>query len=289
MAQRQPSGVAEINAQMRAADAKLRPGRRLVDDRYARHFVRNPRYKLLALTPGIALAGLRAFDRLFGGLLAEILLRGRYFEQVLEQGWLDGARQAVLIGAGYDSTAIRLTGLAGMRYYEVDQPATQQRKKEVLRSLGADLSAVRFLPVDLEQDTLADALSGSDFSPAEPCVMSWLGVSYYLTRESFDRTMEIIARLCAPGSTLVFDYMDSSVIDGTTTSESARRAADSVRRRGEPYILGFTPDTVAEAAEKAGFTVRENLRVPDLVRRYGGEQPYCNDEDYMGVLTVIRR
>lgn len=289
MAERQPSGVAEINAQMRSADAKLRPDRRLVDDQYARHFVRNPRYKLLALTPGIALAGLRAFDRLFGGLLAEILLRGRHFEQALAQGWADGARQAVLIGAGYDTTAVRHPELTGVRYYEIDQPATQRRKREVLGALGTDLSAIRFLPVDLEQDTLSDALSTSDFNPAEPCVMSWLGVSYYLTRDSFNRTMEIIARLCAPGSTLVFDYLDSSVVDGTTTSESARRAADSVQRRGEPYILGFTPDTVAEAAEKAGFTVRENLRVPDLVRRYGGTQPYCNDEDYMGVLTVIRK
>src|SRR4051794_32977531 len=115
----QPSATAEINAQMRAADATLRPARRLVNDPYAVHFVRNPRYRALRLTPGVALFGLRAFDRLFGGMLAEILLRGRYFEQTLVTAIDGGARQVVLVGAGYDTTAQRHPELRDVRFFEV--------------------------------------------------------------------------------------------------------------------------------------------------------------------------
>jgi methyltransferase (TIGR00027 family) len=284
----QPSATAEINAQMRAADAALRPHRRLVDDPYARHFVTNPRYRLLRLTPGVALAGLRVFDRLLGGMLAEILLRGRYFEEALDDAVSRGVRQVVLLGAGYDATALRHPELATVRFFEADHLATQRVKRHILARLGATPTNVTFVPVDFEHDLLASCLEEVDFDVTAPCLVAWLGVSYYLTAESFQRALNGIADICAPGSTLLFDYMDPSVMDGTTTYPGARRAARSVRRRGEPYTLGLSPRAAAEAASAAGFRPVESVRVPDLVRRYGGERPYCRPDDYMGVVTVTR-
>jgi hypothetical protein len=32
----------------------------------------------------------------------------------------------------------------------------------------------------------------------------------------------------------------------------------------------------------------ESLRVTDLVRRYGGDRPYCRADDYMGVVRLVR-
>ena len=284
----QPSATAEINAQMRAADATLRPHRRLVDDPYARHFVANPRYLLLRLTPGVALVGLRAFDRLFGGLLAEILLRGRYLEEVLTATLNRGVGQVVLLGAGYDCTAWRRPELRSVRVFEVDHGATQQRKQDILAGLGLASGHVTFVPVDLTRDELAGALRTAGFDVTAPALFAWLGVSYYLTVESFAASLRAIADVCAPGSTLVLDYMDPSVIDGTTPYRSARLAARSVRRRGEPYTLGLDLSDVHAALVAVGFHPEDSARVPDLVRRFGGQRPYCVDHDYMGVVTASR-
>lgn len=284
----QPSATAEINAQMRAADATLRPARRLVNDPFAVHFVQNPRYRLLRLSPGVALFGLRAFDRLFGGMLAEILLRGRYFEEELAEAVDAGVRQVVLVGAGYDTTAQRHPELRHVRFFEVDHPATQAVKLETLARIGASTDNVTFVPVDLDRDALPQALKAAEFDPSVPTMVTWLGVSYYLTAEAFNRTLRSIAEICPPGSRLMFDYMDPSVIDGSTTFKGARAAARSVARRGEPYTLGMTESEAVEAAVAAGFQPKEAVRVTDLVHRYGGERPYCRPDDYMGVVVVTR-
>jgi methyltransferase (TIGR00027 family) len=282
------SAAAEINAQMRAADATLFPGRRLVDDPYAHHFVSNSRYRLLRLGPRSAELGLRVFDHFYGGLLAEILLRGRYFEEVLTDAFGQGARQVVLLGAGYDATALRHPELRAAHFFEVDHPSTQRVKREVLDRLGADTSNITLVPVDFGRDPLAESLLAAGFDPAKPSVFAWLGVSYYLTDEAFRRVLTGLGALCAPGSTLVFDYMDPSVIDGTTSYAGARRASRAVQRRGESYRLGLTPAVIDDAATAAGFRVVESIRVPELVRRHGGARPYCRPDDYMGLVRLTR-
>jgi methyltransferase (TIGR00027 family) len=282
-----PSVTAEINAQMRAADYALRPERRLVNDQYARHFVENPRYAHLRRTPGIALMGLRIFDHAIGGLLAEILLRGRYFADVLGEVGGD-VDQVILVGAGYDTTAQRVARPVTTSFVEVDHPATQRVKRQVLDRIGVRREDITFVPTDLESDSLVSALQSAGVPTGVAALVGWLGVSYYLSHATFGEALCGIAAVCAPGSTLILDYLDPSVVDGTTVYRGARRAARSVRRRGEPYTLGLTVDDAARTAAAVGFQIVEHLRVPDLVRRYGGETPYCCDDDYMGLLRLVR-
>lgn len=283
-----PSRTAEITAQMRAADARVPRSRRLVDDRYARLFVTNRWYRVLRM-PVIALIGLRAFDRGHAGFLAEILLRTRHFDDELVAAYRRGVRQVVLLGAGYDSSALRHPEMADMIFYEVDHPATQQVKTARLARYRLATPNVRYTPVDLESgDRLSDALVQAGFDRARPCLIGWHGVSFFLRREAFHSALAEMAGFCAPGSRLVFDYMDESVVDGTTTYEGARRGAANVAATGEPYKLGLNARTATEAAERAGFTHVSDIRVRDLVRRYGGARPYCRDDDFMGLVTVER-
>jgi len=284
-----PSRTAEITAQMRAADARLRRSRRLVDDGYARLFVTNRWYRLLRLTPGVSLLGLRVFDRTHGGFLAEILLRTRHFDDELAGAYQRGVRQAVLLGAGYDSSALRHPAFADMVFYEVDHPATQRAKTERLARHGLDPHNVRYTPVDLERgDRLSAALPKAGFDIREPCLIGWHGVSFFLRPPAFHAALAEMARICAPGSRLVFDYMDKSVVDGTTEYEGARRGAANVAAAGEPYKNGLDAAGAAEAAAGAGFVFVAHIRVRDLVRRYGGPRPYCRDDDFMGLVTVER-
>ena len=282
-----PSGTAGLNALMRAVDHRLPAARRLADDPYAQLFARRaPRYKYYAASPLTARLALGAFDKVFGGFLAEILLRVRYLDAALAEAYRSGVRQLVLVGAGYDSTALRHRHLSGLRVFEVDHPATQGAKRKVFAAAKVEVPAVTYLPVDLESASLAKVLPGAGFDPGQPALFGWLGVSYYLRRASFDRALADLASLCTPGSRVVWDYLDPSVVDGTTRYRSARFAARVVAKRGEPYVLGLTPARAADAAARAGFRTVESLRVPDLVRRHGGRRPYVAAADFMGLATV---
>ena len=66
-----------------------------------------------------------------------------------------GGRQVVLLGAGYDTRALRLPELADATVLEVDHPATQGRKRSVLAKLGAD-SPARYVTWDFETRAMED-------------------------------------------------------------------------------------------------------------------------------------
>ncbi|MEU8800816.1 SAM-dependent methyltransferase [Spirillospora sp. NPDC048819] len=280
------SHTAQRVAEVRAVDAIVEPGRRLLDDRYAKIFF--PPGSLPS-TPGEAMDWLLANDRRYGGYTAMILLRHRCFQDHLVRAAAAGAEQAVLLGAGYDTTALRLTEPGRMRWFEVDHPSTQRDKLAALTRAGVSASSVEYVPMDFESGrSLGDALIGAGFDRDKPCVVGWLGVTFFLRPEAFQNTLAELAALCAPGSTLVFDYMDQSVLDGTTPYEVAVRTNREMGAKGEPYLSGLTPETADAVLRRAGFETVAQFRVPDLVKNHGGPDPYCVDDDFMGVVVAER-
>jgi methyltransferase (TIGR00027 family) len=284
-----PSGTAGVTALLRAVDAARAPGRRLTDDRYAHLFAsRSPRFKYYAKSPGTAALALTAFDRMFGGFVAEILLRVNHFDAELAAAAERGVDQVLLVGAGYECTAQRHPELDGVRFYEVDHPATQTAKLRVLGAAGIPTDGVSYLPVDLETQSLSAALEDTGFDPGRPCLIGWHGVSFFLRPAAFRAALAGMAVVSAPGSRLVFDYMDAAVVDGTTPYASAKRVARAVGKRGEPYANGQTARTALDAAHGAGFGRVEALRIPDLVDRFAPAGSRIRRDDFMGVVTVDR-
>jgi methyltransferase (TIGR00027 family) len=284
------SDTAEINAVQRAAEALQPPERRLFHDPYARHFVGRPRYRLVASTPGVARAALRLLDLWAPGLHVHILLRARYAAERVKQAAWEGAEQVVLLGAGFDSTSLR-HDRPRVTVFEVDAPATQRAKRERLESHGlVPRHPTVYVSCDLERDSLAELLPQGGFDPERRSVVVWLGVSMYLTRDAFDRALAELADLCSVHSTLVLDYLDRAVIDGSSPYVGARRLAKAVARRGEPYRLGFTPLDLKAAVYGRGFEVAEHLRTAELAERYGGpDGVWCSTDDYLGLITATRR
>ena len=63
--------------------------------------------------------------------MAIVLLRNRRYEDLLARAVAEGIEQIVLLGAGYDTTSMRLD-LGGATLFEVDAPPTQEFKREVV-------------------------------------------------------------------------------------------------------------------------------------------------------------
>ena len=147
-----------------------------------------------------------------------------------------------------------------------------------------------YCPCDFEIDSPAKVLGEAHFDPARTTFAIWLGVSPYLTLEAFRGALEDAASFTAFGGRLVWDYIDRDVIDGTTSKDGGRRAAEWVARRGEPYLLGFTPEQAAAELEQAGFRLVEHLRTDDLAARFApAAGVWCSTDDWMGVMLAERR
>ena len=203
---------------------------------------------------------------------ATVITRTRFAEDALHAAVARGATQYVLIGAGFDSYALRTP--AGERHvaiYEVDHPATQALKITRIQACGAALRpSVHFVAADLAVENLGDALSRSPFSRSATSFFSWLGVTMYLAREANMASLRAIAQCASPGSELVFTYVDQAAFDKAAVADddAASRLRETVASIGEPFVSGFHPQRLAHDLASVGLELLEDLDDQALVRRY---------------------
>ena len=245
---------------------------RLLEDPYALSLTSPSLRRVLRLRPAawfIANWMLRGLKPVIPGLL----IRARYAERAVEAAFRDGIRQYVIVGAGLDSFALRRTDLVPpLKVFEIDRPAMQEVKRERIRRAGIPRPAgLHFVPADLEQVCVMDALAESPFDPESRAILSFLGVTYYLTPETLAASASAIAAGVAPGSCLVLDYM----LDDASAWPEHRPMRDQlqayVAKRGEPVKSEYSLAAMSELLAAAGFHTIEGITMMDLAERYAEE------------------
>jgi methyltransferase (TIGR00027 family) len=197
---------------------------------------------------------------------ASIVARSRYAEDRLVSG---GYRQYVILGAGLDSFAWRRADLIGwLRLFEVDRPASQDRKRARIAELGLPVRDGHiFAAVDFEAESLRDGLDRAGFDWSEPAFFSWLGVTIYLTAEAIDATLRSVSG-CGPGSEIVLSYDASDAFLDDAARELVKLEARLVAATGEPYATRMSPAQAEALIEGAGLEVLEHLTPQALYERY---------------------
>jgi methyltransferase (TIGR00027 family) len=199
--------------------------------------------------------------------------RQTLFDSVLEQ-YLPGITQFVILGAGFDTRALRLKGMpqyASVRSFEIDTPPTLAFKREKLAQAGIDTTGVAFVPADFEKDNWLARLIDAGFDPSRPALFIWEGVVPYLDQEAVKDTLRKIASTAqssgtaygsdtAVGSVVAFDYFTSEVLESQALTMRSVRA--SLNAGGEPLKFGVdsTPPSrkrIAELLQSCGLSLVE--------------------------------
>ncbi|MHB1021132.1 MAG: class I SAM-dependent methyltransferase [Acidobacteriaceae bacterium] len=198
-------------------------------------------------------------------LRAFLVARSRYAEDTLAKAVAGGVQQYVILGAGLDTFAYR-NPYPQLRVFEVDHPATQEWKRELLQQNGIALPhKLTMTPVNFEHQSLAAELKAAGFQHDAPAFFAWLGVVPYLSHEAFRSTLGFIASQ-PKGSGLVMDYGQPREVLPPREQLEHDSLASRVRLAGEPFQLFFTPAQMA--AELAGFHDVEDLGSTEINARY---------------------
>jgi methyltransferase (TIGR00027 family) len=214
-------------------------------------------------------------------LRAFVVARSRYAEDTLASAVARGVTQYVLLGAGLDTFAHR-NPYPQLRVFEVDHPATQQWKRELIETGGLPTPAnLTYVPVDFERETLAEQLHSAGFHPEVPAFFAWLGVVPYLTLEAFRSTIGFISARPA-GSGIVLDYVQPRSALPFLEKLALDSLAARVKLAGEPFRLFFTPAEIA--AELTAFRNREDLGSDEINTRY-----FANRTDNLKLLGAAGR
>jgi methyltransferase (TIGR00027 family) len=205
-------------------------------------------------------------DRPFSiALRAFLVARSRYAEDNLRRAAERGVNQYVLLGAGLDTFAYR-NPYTQLRVFEVDHPATQQWKRELLQQNRIAIpESITYTPVDFERQSLSEQLRDAGFHFQEPAFFAWLGVVPYLTLEAFRATLNFISAR-PPGSGLTLDYGQPRSVLPPLERLALDSLASRVEQAGEPFQLFFTPPEIA--AELSTFHNIEDLGAPEINERY---------------------
>lgn len=208
-------------------------------------------------------------SRFAAGMRAFMAVRSRYAEDQLSEAVERGVRQYVILGAGLDTFAYRNPHAgAGLRVFEVDHPATQEWKRELLRGQGIEVpESVTFAPIDFESQTLEHGLREARFVASAPAFFSWLGVTMYLGREAVMGTFRFIAS-CGAGSGLAFDYAAPRESLGWMDRLAFDALSAQVKMSGEPFHSFFSPVELAHELQSMGFRRVEDLTPEETNARY---------------------
>jgi methyltransferase (TIGR00027 family) len=229
--------TADVVSQVRYLEGKKE--KPLFIDPFAHLFVTPDAEKMLA-------SGLKRWP-FFADYLS---VRERFFDDQLgaahdEEKFL----QLVILGAGNDMRAKRLSFLKNVNVFEVDLPDKIAIKKAILeQALGTTPGNVAYVGADVGKPGFMQMLKQQGLDSNQKTTFLLQGLIYYMKREGIDNLFDELANHSVPGDTLLFDQVSEDM------SET------------NPYPI----DPVAYVANW-GFSVTENALLGDLTAGYVGK------------------
>jgi methyltransferase (TIGR00027 family) len=273
---------------MRAFEHARPNGPHVVDDPYAHWFLR-PLARAAIAYEGAAPDLGRYTDWATDGLLQFVLARHRYMDDALARALRGKVEQIVLLGAGYDMRAYRFAKALRKRpLFEVDHPATSDRKASIVARHAEELPAaeVRRVAVDFETQSFRDELRKAGFRERRKTFFVWEGVSMYLTRSAVKKTLATLRLMSAPGSQVVLDLW--FLPDEHDLRSVARRfSSNFLALLGEPVTFGLHPEDAGPFFERLGFRLQDVADASVLRQRYFTPTTHIYPTNYV-VCAVTR-
>lgn len=264
MKKNQSSKSAEGVAYFRAIEAQRPVSERICYDPYAR-----------ALIPGVILYSLfklminsGIYERIAPGATAFIVGRERYIDDFLKASLLDGVDQVVILGAGFDTRAYRIPGIEKTQVFEIDHPDTQAVKLDRLKKVINPLpSYVTFISVDFNTQQLGERLQSSGYNEQGKTLFIWQGVTYFLTQEGVDNTLDFIANHSGDRSAVIFDYFYNETLHDTSNGYG-KMMNKAGKVSGEKYMFGIDQGQIETFMNQRGFQDIQNMTLEDLKPLY---------------------
>ncbi len=250
-----PSRTAQYMALFRAIETKRPLNKRLFTDSLAINFLDKGLQSLVVMAglPGLQPVLAKIIHRQAPGALSSGIARTRYIDTLVQRTIADGSNQLIILGAGFDTRAIRLNCLQQIPVIEIDHPSTSAFKRQTLKARLKRLPPnSRYLQLDFNQQRLDSLLADQRIDSSLPTTFLWEGVTNYLTAEAIDQTFSFVQQF-STNSQLIFTYVDRQVLTNPGSFVGTERLFDNLRRNGEEWTFGFTP------AELPAYLKRFNL------------------------------
>ena len=240
-----PPGIVEATAELLVASGAV--------SRKAVHFAQS------RMAIGLYLA----FDWIMPGQFEAFAYRKAFFEQQVREGIEAGARQILVLGAGYDTLGWRLSPeFTEVNFFEIDHPATGQLKEQGIEAMGRRPNHY-LIAEDLGQRQLEDVLRAhTAWDSTKPTVIVAEGLLMYLPPEAVGTLFEQCAAVTGVGSRIVFSYVGTTARGVPDAGPSTGLVLWLLKVGGEPWLWSIQPEELGSFLQENHWTL-----APDLMQQ----------------------
>ncbi len=205
-------------------------------------------------------------DRMMPGQWEGFGHRKIFIQEQVEAAIKQGARQVLVLGAGFDTLCLRLAPQhSDVQFFEVDHPATSAAKARgvALESQPANLIQIA---ADLGEQALSKVLSKDGrWQSSLPSVLLAEGLFQYLTNDEVRGLLRDAAASTSPGSRFVFTHAIPGV---------RRLLSIQARLIGEPWKSAVRSEDLPEYVEGTGWTMISDIDTDSAhgVERYAAAE-----------------
>ncbi|MCU0473784.1 MAG: SAM-dependent methyltransferase [Bacteroidales bacterium] len=205
------------------------------------------------------------------GIYPYVIARTKYIDTIFEDSIKKGFEQTVIMGAGFDSRAIRFysSGRSNIRVYEIDTNHTQNAKTRQLINRGINIPDNNiYIPVDFNKENIRSRLDENKFKSSKKTLFILEGFIMYLSHDAIDETFKIIYDYSAPGSLIVFDYVYASVLRKELKYYGEGAIYQRVTKDNEKWTFGIEEGGIESFLKSYNFSLLEHLDSKVIEKKY---------------------
>lgn len=267
-------GTAQGVAKQRFIESLAQPHKRVIYDPYSKHLVSGAIFiKLMGFKLNHWIT--KAFAP---GFHEHLIARTRFIDDLIEHEVANGVEQYVILGAGYDLRAHRLKLPEELKIFEVDQSEVQNRKRKKLPQNTPNLDKVNYVNVNFNHQSLKQQLIEAGFNPDKSSIVTFEGVSQYITKSAFNTILSELSQLTNDTTTKFYmSYVNLELKTNPAacfgkgyrhTTSISKTIMNLAERVGEPWISLYSSHELYTLLSKQGFHVLENKVLKDLNAKY---------------------
>ncbi len=264
-----PSRTAQYMALFRAIETERPANKRLFTDKYAINFLDNG-LKTATKISGLPFIGSiipKIIHRKALGALSSGTARTKYIDDLLLQTIQKGIQQVLILGAGFDTRALRLDFLKEIPVIEIDHPDTAKFKIKKLKKTGLLPDNISYLQLDFNKESLNDLAQQNKIDFTRKTTIIWEGVTNYLTQEAVNKTFEFIKQF-SENSFIIFTYIHKQVLDNASLFEGTEKIFENLKRNEERWTFGFLPSELSNYLKQFGITIIEDKGATEYRNKY---------------------
>lgn len=261
---------------------------KIFDDYLAKDILTRDEYEQIAVNMA---KGIKFFNPSFEGTQDEALRwivdnqlspsplgRAAFAEKSLENAVRFGTEQYLIFAAGYDTFAYRQPEWASkIQIFELDHPIMISDKQKRIQWIIAEKpSNLHHISADFtEDDWVLNLIACPAFERNKISFCSLLGISYYLYKQDFARTINTISSIVPNGSSIIFDYPDENTYT-SSAGERVKKQTALADAANEKILASYSYSELEQLLGDSNFLIYEHLTPNEITEQYFKEYNELN-------------